>query len=343
MRFEIIGKIEKAKSDKITFFEEKVSDGGWISRALKFNVKSGNNTFLMVVRGGRSNDDSKALIYSTIKKEDGKYENVQFLHKDKEKYIPKLAEFKKSVIVFDKDTRLDFATQYDFALALKDIVESEQYADVNFKVVGEVEYSKYNGKEYKKMIPTRIYVTDQEISQGGSVELYFGEGSFDDGSYEDNKIAYINGYVVQYDGKAKKKLAFNQQVKYDFNAVHGENADKAYNVLKRMFNVSGEELHKIGFKVNHVNGTTSVPFNIEMATDEEKELLELGFIDLKTLQEQYGNGKGSFVSEVVVTGLSKGYTSGAIESGQTLADFQEEVATDDEVFENLFNDEDLFN
>ena len=104
-KFEIVGKLLKPKSEKIMFFEEKTSDNGWMSRVLKFNVKSGDNTFLMEIRDGRSNDESKAMIYSSIKKEDGKYENVQFLHKDKEKYIPKLAEFKKSVIVFDKDTR----------------------------------------------------------------------------------------------------------------------------------------------------------------------------------------------------------------------------------------------
>ena len=182
-KFEIVGKLSKAKSDKIVFFEEKTSENGWLSRTLKFNVKSENNTFLMEVRDGRSKDDSKAFIYSSIKKEDGKYENVKFLHKDKEQYIPQLAEFKKSVIVFDKDNRLEFATQYDLALALKDIIENEEYADTTFKVVGDIVYSRYNGKEYKKMIPTRIYVTDQEEVAAGTIEILFGEEAVDDTSY----------------------------------------------------------------------------------------------------------------------------------------------------------------
>ena len=76
-KFEIVGKIVKPKSDKVVFFEEKTSENGWKSRVLKFNVKSENNTFLMEVRDGRSQDDSKAVIYSTIKK-DGKYENILF-------------------------------------------------------------------------------------------------------------------------------------------------------------------------------------------------------------------------------------------------------------------------
>ena len=45
-RFEITGKILKPKSEKIKFFEEKTSENGWMSRTLKFNVKSGDNTFL---------------------------------------------------------------------------------------------------------------------------------------------------------------------------------------------------------------------------------------------------------------------------------------------------------
>ena len=331
-KFEIVGKLLKPKSEKIVFFEEKTSENGWMSRALKFNVKSGDNTFLMEIRDGRSNDESKAMIYSSIKKEDGKYENVQFLHKDKEKYIPKLAEFKKSVIVFDKDTRLEFATQYDMALALRDIIENEEYADTTFKVMGEVVYSRYEGKEYKKMIPTRVYVTDQEEAAIGTVEMLFGEGAFDDSTFEDNKTAYINGYVANYDRKAKKHLAFSQQIEYDFEKIHGENADKAYEVMKRIFDVSGEELYKIGFKVEHINGTTSVPFTIDMATDEEKEMVELGFMTLEDLKSQYGSGKGSFVTKVVATGLAKGYGNGAIETGQTLSDYQEEVSSEEDVF-----------
>ena len=332
MRFEITGKMLKPKSDKVKFFDEKTSDNGWMSRALKFNVKSGDNTFLMEIRDGRSKDDSKALIYSSIKK-DGKYENVQFLHKDKEKYIPQLAEFKKSVIVFNKDTRLEFATQYDMALALKDIIENEEYANATFKVVGDVEYSRYEGKEYKKMIPTRVYISEQEDSSVGTVDLLFGEGSFDDTTFEDNKIVYINGYVAQYDRNAKKQLAFAQQIEYNFEKVHGENAEKAYNVMKRIFDVNGEELHKIGFKVEHINGTTSVPFTIDMATDEEREMVELGFMTIDDLKSQYGAGKGSFVSKVEATGLAKGYGNGAIEIGQTLADYQEEVSSEEDIFD----------
>ena len=334
-RFEITGKISKPKSDKVTFFEEKTSDNGWMSRVLKFNVKSGDNTFLMEIRDGRSSDDSKALIYSTIKKDD-KYENVQFLHKDKEKYISQLAPFKKSVIVFDKDTRLEFATQYDMALALKDIIENEEYANTTFKVVGEVEYSRYEGKEYKKMIPTRVYVSDQEEKSIGTIDVLFGEGAFDDTTFEDNKIAYINGYVAQYDRNAKKQLAFAQQVEYNFEKVHGENADKAYNVMKGIFDVSGEELYKIGLKIEYINGTTSIPFTIDMATEEEREMVELGFMTIEDLKSQYGVGKGSFVSKVVGTGLTKGYGNGAIETGQTLVDYQEEVSTEEDIF-NMFD------
>ena len=69
-KFEITGKIMKPKSDKIVFFEEKTSEGGWATRALKFNVKSENSNFLMEIRDGRSADDSKAMIYSKIKKAD---------------------------------------------------------------------------------------------------------------------------------------------------------------------------------------------------------------------------------------------------------------------------------
>ena len=106
--------------------------------------------------------------------------------------------------------------------------------------------------------------------------------------------------------------------------------------MKRIFDVSGEELHKIGFKVEHINGTTSVPFTIDMATDEEKEMVELGFMTLDDLKSQYGVGKGSFVTKVEATGLAKGYGNGAMETGQTLADYQETVSSEDDIF-NMFD------
>lgn len=334
-KFEVVGKILKPKSEKIKFFDETISDSGWMSRVLKFNVKSENSTFLMEIRDGRSKDDSKAMIYSSIKK-DGKYENVQFLHKDKEKYIPNLAEFKKSVIVFDKDTRLEFATQYDMALALKDIIENPEYENMTFKVVGEFEHSRYEGKEYKKMIPTRIYITDEDESATGTIDILIGEGSLDDTSYEDNKTVFINGFVPQYDRKAKKQLAFAQLIEYNFSEVHGENADKAYKVMKNIFDITGEKVYKLGFKVKHINGTTSVPFSIEDATDEEREMVELGFMTEADLKSKYGAGKGDFVTKVIATGLAKNYGNGKIETNQTLEDYQEVVSSEDEVFD-MFN------
>ena len=106
--------------------------------------------------------------------------------------------------------------------------------------------------------------------------------------------------------------------------------------MKRIFDVNGEDLHKIGFKVEHINGTTSVPFTIDMATDEEREMVELGFMTIEDLKSQYGSGKGGFVSKVEATGLAKGYGNGAMETGQTLADYQEEVSTEEDIFD-IFN------
>ena len=141
---------------------------------------------------------------------------------------------------------------------------------------------------------------------------------------------------ANYDSKAKKQLAFSQQIEYNFEKIHGENADKAYEVMKRIFDISGEELYKIGFKVNHINGTTSVPFRIEDATEEEREMVELGFMTIEDLKSQYGSGKGAFVTKIEATGLAKGYGNGAKETNQTLADYQEEVSSEDDIF-NMFD------
>ena len=46
--------------------------------------------------------------------------------------------------------------------------------------------------------------------------------------------------------------------------------------------------------------------------------------------------KGSFVTKVEATGLAKGYGNGAMETGQTLADYQETVSSEDDIF-NMFD------
>ena len=152
---------------------------------------------------------------------------------------------------------------------------------------------------------------------------------------EVNKESYFPlKQIDSYDSlEAKKQLGFSQQIEYNFEKIHGENSEKAYKVMKRIFNLSGDELSKIGFKVEHVNGTTSIPFTLDMATDEEREMVELGFMSEEDLKSQYGAGKGAFVSKVAATGLSKGYSNGAIETGQTLADYQEEVSTEEDIFD----------
>ena len=154
--------------------------------------------------------------------------------------------------------------------------------------------------------------------------------------YEEKKTVLRNGYVEKYIREEKKKRGCIQQVEYNFQDVQEENADKAFSVMKKMWDISDEKWNKIGFKVKHINGTTSIPFNIEMATDEERDFLDLGFITLEDLEKQYGTGKGGFVNKIMATGLSKGFTNGATETELTLTDIQESVLAEDEI-DDMFN------
>ena len=57
-----------------------------------------------------------------------------------------------------------------------------------------------------------------------------------------------------------------------------------------------------------------------MLTDEEKEYIEFGIMSLDDFKQQYGKGKGSFVSKLEIQNINPTYRQGAIPTELTLAD-----------------------
>ena len=49
-----------------------------------------------------------------------------------------------------------------------------------------------------------------------------------------------------------------------------------------------------------------------MLSDDEKEMIELGLMDIEDLKAQYGLGMGSRIEKMSVNGIAKGYSKGAI-------------------------------
>lgn len=352
-RFDMVGKLNIVKdTDKNKGYEEKTFESGFNMRTLRLNMKSGKDKFNVEIRGGINGTESTAEVYSMVKK-DKCYENVKFKFKDREKYISDLAEFKKFVFVHGED-RNEFVTAYELAGFMNCILKNEVYQDVKFKISGEVELSQYEDKNTheqrvaKRYLINRIYVVDESTEETATaqVDILIDDNAISDTLIDDD-ILMINGYVEQYDGKKKGNIGIQQVFEYSLSGK-GDKKDKIVGKMKDLMKVEDEEtLSKIGFNLELWNRSEDIEFSLDMVSDEEKELLELGLTTEEELKRSYGNGKGNYIQKNLIKTIKKGFMGGCIPTSITLTDLLsvpeepkvdlENIGTiDDEDMDDLF-------
>lgn len=319
-KFEIIGTLSLSKgSEKMPTFETiKVGDSGE-KRILRLNSKSDDNFHNVKIEGLCWGNDSQ--IFAKKKVGEGKYEDLKFKYSERDKHIAELAEFSKYVFV-DGDTRHEFATQYDFALFVKEELESGKYNDKRFIIKGDVESSQWKGKSYHDFNVTRLYtVTEKEGEEAiedkseATLELFLGEGCLMDDDFEETRKMFLNGFNARYDSKKKGRIGIPLTVEV---YVPKEKKNGAKLVDKFKENTEGkitddELAYKLGIKVDMVSKSEKVEFNMELLSDEEREDLELGLLDLEELKAEHGCGKGAFERKFVFKTFARGYSKGAIE------------------------------
>ena len=117
-------------------------------------------------------------------------------------------------------------------------------------------------------------------------------------------------------------------------------------------NFDDNELCKMGYRVNLINRREEIPFNEDMLSDEKKELIKYGLMDIKDLERQYGAGMGSMQRRMVISSIGRGYSKGAIPVPLTLNELlskgdepKKELVDEDGDLDILSDDDDddLFN
>lgn len=335
-QFVMIGKLSIAGDrENRKAFEDRLLDSGCNIRQLNLQMKCDKDNFNLQIKSFMSNakknsDGSinvdNSIIYSLLKSEDGKYSTVQFKHKDSDKYIDNLAEFKKYIFV-DGEERMEFTNEFDYSMAVHSILKSDAYKDKKFKVQGNIEYSSYtNPKTHEEKIYTnynvqRIYVINDEAEEKAlaNVEFYITEDCLDDSRLEEENLLVINGYIPEYNSKKKADIGFYQSFEYPL----GEDSEKAKKMAKLidkmlLDNFDDNELCKMGYRVRLINRREEVPFNEDMLSDEEKELVKYGLMDIEDLKQQYGAGMGSMQRRMEISSIGRGYSKGAIPVPLTL-------------------------
>lgn len=337
-RFTMIGKLSIAgdRPNKPAF-SDKLLDSGCNIRELNLQMKCDKDNFNLQIKSFMSNakknsDGSinvdNSIIYSLIKSEDGKYSTVQFKHKDSDKYIDNLAEFKKYVFV-DGDDRLECSNTFDYATAVYTTLKSDAYKDKVFRVDGEIEYSNYKNPKtgientYTNYNVERIYLVNDDTEQKATctLDVYMTADCIDDTDIEETGSFKLMCYIPQYMSKKKGEFGYYQVLDYPLN-IDKDKQSKKFNALQKLLtsNFEDNELCKMGFKCNLINRIKEVDFDIEtMISDEEKELLEFGIITESELEAKYGKGQGGRETKMEVEGITRGYTAGAIPVPLTLS------------------------
>lgn len=329
IRFNMVGNLIVAKdSDKHKAFEDKMTDKGGVFRTLRLNMKCGNDFFSPQIKGflnsAKRNSDgtlnvNDSDVYSLEQDLEGKYNSIKFKYKDKDKHMNDLAEFKKMVFVNDNE-RYEFCNEFDFSEFVHSELKSGKFDNAKFRVVGEIEYTSwFNEKTNQEQTFTnysvnRIYVVpdDTEEEATANIEMYVTEDCINEDRLEEN-LLIVNGYIPQYDSKKKADIGFYKSIEYPLNA-EGELAEKKTKVIKRLLvdNFDENQLCKIGFKVDLINRREELEFNEDMLSDDEKEMVELGLMDIEDLKLQYGGGMGNRIEKMSVNGIGRGYSKGAI-------------------------------
>lgn len=334
--FVMIGKLSIAPDrENRKAFSDKLLDSGCNIRQLNLNMKCDKDNFNLQIKSFMNNvkrtsdgtlNVNDSTIY-TILDNDGKFESTNFKYKDREKYEDRIANFRKLVFVDENEERVECSNEFDYSMAVHSILKSDAYKDKKFKVQGNIEYSSYtNPKTHEEKIYTnynvqRIYVINDEAEEKAlaNVEFYITEDCLDDSRLEDENLLVINGYIPEYNSKKKADIGFYQSFEYPL----GEDSEKAKKMAKLidkmlLDNFDDNELCKMGYRVRLINRREEVPFNEDMLSDEEKELVKYGLMDIEDLKLQYGVGMGSMQRRMEISSIGRGYSKGAIPVPLTL-------------------------
>lgn len=338
LNFVMIGKLSIAPDrENRKAFSDKLLDSGCNIRELNLQMKCDKDSFNLQIKSFMNNvkrtsdgtlNVNDSTIY-TILDNDGKYESTNFKYKDREKYEDRIANFRKLVFVDENEERVECSNEFDYSMAVHSILKSDAYKDKKFKVQGNIEYSSYtNPKTHKEKIYTnynvqRIYVVDNDSEQKATanMEMYITKDCIDDSRLEEENTFNLMGYIPQYLSKKKGDFGYYKMFEYPLNA-EGDKAKKKYELIKRVLldNFEDNELCKIGFKVNLIRRREEVPFDFDKCTDEEKDLVEYGLMELKDLEMQYGAGMGELKDCIQVSSIAKGYSTGATPTNLTLVE-----------------------
>jgi hypothetical protein len=367
-----VGKIRKIKDG----YSEQEFSGGLIKRKLRFQALCDSsvqwlevNTFVWKNEKTGLIDEKKNKVYTLKSVEGAKDEKmtVEWANRLNPDVVSSVPGYKRFVVDTDtfahrkeledeklteeleksKKKRKEFIHEADFIDYLIKVLDNEKSKDMIFRINGTVEYSYGSKKDmhYRSFVPQKIFrvADDTEQCCAGSMKLYFTEGAVDDTCVDETGDYVINAFVDYYDQNAKMSAFAPISVK--IAADH-----KMANGFKKRFSkAEGDEIKELGVGVDFINGAKTVDITEDMLSDEQREAIEDGMCTFEDIKAELGGTAfGERVTEIRLTGLMKGYSSGVQDTMYSIEDLvkkpikeepKNEVVKDDEKVD-IFGDDD---
>lgn len=252
-------------------------------------------------------------------------------------------------IEYDKSCKRkhEFIWEYDFIEYLNKLINSSTIKDYKWHITGtyELEYNTEKDQWYRKFKPQRVYraLDSDEYKSQADFVVVFGKDAVDDSSFEETQKLRINGFIGQYLGKPYKKICYAPMT-FTVDGSTGERAKKMAMGFKKKFTFPDDyegEYREIGITTTVLDGSQEVELTEDMLTDEQRENIEFGLTTLEDIKKELGKPVfGDRVTDIVVTGLARGYSNGANNTVYTVEDMGKPTVKFDEV-ENLFDEDDI--
>ena len=324
-------------SDKFHPISRNDYSSGWTNTTVNFNCVSGMNRIGARIQGGKWIDDKKNAIKTFSKNTTdasgkvtkGSMIEIPWDERFDEDQIERVAGFRKCV--FDDK---EFLSTWDFAEYVAEVMGGDEYKDKLFNVSGtyEIQYNSEKDTFYRTYQVSRIYTAREDAVEKTdmTIEFFFNEDSWDDGSIDETGKVYVNGWTDYYDGGVKAKGFCPITVVVE--------KDKA-KALKRKFNVNNG-IKQISLLLTVIEGTERKEITLDMLDDEVREDIEAGLLDFeKVKREMNGSVAGDFVREFRFKEL--GNSKGAQDTMYSTDDMHPAGAVMD-IFDGVEDDEDNF-
>lgn len=256
----------------------------------------------------------------------------------------------KAALEKSQAKRKEFVSEWDFAEYMIKVAQSEKMKDKLFNISGtyEVSYNADKDRFYTNYHVNRVTlaVEDAEPKTEMKIDFYYGEGAWDDSTYDETGKVLVNGWIDYYDSNLKKS-GFKPMA-----IVVREDDEKKRKGLKRKF-VCDEEIKQIGLTLSVIEGAEVIELTMDMLDEETREDIECGLLDWEEVKRELGGRAiGDRVSELRFVELTakKNKPQDTVYSAddmhpareELIEDAENEVVVDDEdVVVDLFEDDDL--